>query len=69
MLKPKKHSFVAFSAVESQRCPRCHTKMKLARITPGIPGFEIRSFECPECEHAIAQRVAVDPALGSQTQR
>jgi hypothetical protein len=35
--------------------------MTLARITPGSPGFEIRSLECPECEHAIAQRVAVDP--------
>jgi DNA-directed RNA polymerase subunit RPC12/RpoP len=61
MLQPKKHSPVALSATENQRCPRCHTKMKLARITPGSPGFEIRSLECPECEHAIARRVAVDP--------
>jgi hypothetical protein len=69
MLHPKKNSLVALSAIEMiQRCSRCHTKMKLARITPGIPGFEIRSFECPECTHAIAQRVAVDPSLGSQSQ-
>jgi hypothetical protein len=68
MLQPKKNSLVALSAVESQRCPRCHAKMKLARITHGSPGFEIRSFECPECRHAIAQRVAVDPLLGSQSQ-
>jgi hypothetical protein len=43
--------------------------MRLARITSGSPGFEIRSFECPECRHAIAQRVAVDPLLGSQSQQ
>jgi len=34
--------------------------MKLTLITPGSPGFEIRSLECPQCEHAIAQRIAVD---------
>jgi hypothetical protein len=38
--------------------------MTLTLITPGCPGFEIRSLECPECEHAIAQRVAVDPIAG-----
>jgi hypothetical protein len=35
--------------------------MMLARITPGVPGFEVRSFECPECEHSNVQRVAIDP--------
>jgi hypothetical protein len=42
--------------------------MKLARIASESPGFEIRSFECPECRHAIAQRVAVDSLLESQGQ-
>jgi len=56
MPQPKKISRVA--PVETQRCPRCHAKMMLTRIMPGSPGFEIRSFECPECRHAIAQRVA-----------
>jgi hypothetical protein len=63
MLQPKKPSNVRFAANESARCPRCFAKMTLARVTPGSPGFEIRSLECPECEHAIARRVAVDPEL------
>jgi hypothetical protein len=37
--------------------------MKLTLITPGSPGFEIRSLECSECEHAIVQRVAIDPIV------
>jgi hypothetical protein len=43
--------------------------MKLTLVTPGSPGFEIRSLECPECEHAIAQRIAVDPITGSSRTR
>jgi hypothetical protein len=40
--------------------------MRLASITPGVPGFEIRSFECPHCEHTIVQRVAADPLLSAK---
>ena len=36
--------------------------MTLARSTPVSPGFEIRSFEYPECDHAIVQRVAAAPS-------
>jgi ribosomal protein L37AE/L43A len=53
------------SVIEQPRCPKCHAKMSLARITPGVPGFEIRSFECPHCEHAIVKRVAADPLLSA----
>ena len=49
------------SGIELPRCPKCHLKMRLARITPGVPGFEVRSFECPHCEHALIQRVEADP--------
>ena len=65
MLQPRKPSNVPFAANESARCPRCFAKMTLARITPGSPGFEIRSLACPECGHSIARRVAVDPAARS----
>jgi hypothetical protein len=34
--------------------------LKLVGITPGSPGFEIKSLECAECEHTIVQRVAVN---------
>ena len=54
------------SAIEQPRCPKCHIKTRLARITPGGPGFEIRSFECPHCEHAIVQRVAADPMVSAK---
>ena len=33
-------------------CPKCSTKMWLARIEPDQPGHDRRIFECPECEHA-----------------
>jgi hypothetical protein len=34
----------------------------LARITPGAPGFDVRTFECPASDH-VHQRVVelVDP--------
>jgi hypothetical protein len=25
--------------------------MRLARVTSGPPGFDIRAFECPACDH------------------
>jgi transposase-like protein len=39
-------------------CPNCGATMMLARIAPDGPGFELRSFECPNCEHTFAERVA-----------
>ena len=33
------------------RCPMCQTTTRLARITPGPSGFDIRAFECPACNH------------------
>jgi len=46
---------------ESPRCPKCYASMTLARTTPGSPGFEIRSLECPECKQSIVHRVATTP--------
>ena len=49
-------------------CPKCKTMMMLARITPGSAGFDIRTFECPECDH-VHQRVVelVDPMKSRKT--
>jgi hypothetical protein len=33
-------------------CPKCGTQMALARIVPGVPGYERRTLECPMCEHS-----------------
>jgi len=40
----------------------------LARITPGPAGFDIRTFECPACDH-IHQRVVelIDPMKSKET--
>jgi hypothetical protein len=42
----------------------------LARITPGPSGFDIRTFECPACDH-VHQRVTefVDPMKSKETAR
>lgn len=40
------------SAIERPRCPKCHTPMMLARISPAGEGREERLFECPKCDHA-----------------
>jgi len=38
-------------------CPTCQTSTVLARVTPGPVGFDIRTFECPTCNH-VHQTVA-----------
>jgi hypothetical protein len=49
-------------------CPACQTRTTLARITPGPSGFDIRTFECPTCDH-VHQRVVelVDPMKSRET--
>ena len=32
-------------------CPRCSAQMYLARIEPEKPGYDLRTFECPMCQH------------------
>ncbi len=49
-------------------CPLCQTATMLARIAPGPQGFDIRTFECPACNHvhqAVAERV--DPMKSPRT--
>ena len=42
------------AAIIRPPCPRCGTKMKLARIEPDKPDHDKRSFECEKCgnEHS-----------------
>ena len=44
------------------RCPRCQGRMMLARIEPG-PSIDadLRTFECPKCEHVHQMVVVGDP--------
>jgi hypothetical protein len=40
----------------------------LARITPGPSGFDIRTFECPECDHVHQAVVELaDPMKSRET--
>ena len=43
--------------IERPGCPKCKTKMMLARSTRGRAGFELQSFDCPKCEHVITVEV------------
>jgi ribosomal protein S27AE len=32
-------------------CPICSAQTYLAYIEPDKPGFDLRAFECPRCQH------------------
>ena len=32
-------------------CTKCGAKMKLARIEPAKPGYDLRAFECTKCNN------------------
>lgn len=38
--------------IERPTCKNCGGLMWLARIEPGEPGHDQRTFECPECENS-----------------
>jgi len=43
------------------RCPQCRTRMVLAGISPGPTGFELRTFDCANCDHVEKIVIASDP--------
>jgi hypothetical protein len=48
--------------IERPLCPKCQTRMMLARLTPGRSGFELQYFDCPKCDHELTIEVPeVDP--------
>lgn len=48
-------------AIQQLHCPKCRTRMRLARISPGPTGFELRTFECAKCDHVEQIAIASDP--------
>jgi hypothetical protein len=48
-------------AIQRLRCPKCQTRMALARISPGPTGFELRTFDCSRCNHIEKIAIASDP--------
>jgi hypothetical protein len=52
-------------AIEQLHCPKCRTRMKLVRISPGPIGFELRTFDCSKCDHAEQIAIALDDLMKS----
>jgi hypothetical protein len=49
-------------------CPKCQAETMLTRISSGVSGFDLRTFECPACEHVHKALVAlVDPMKSVET--
>jgi uncharacterized protein (UPF0212 family) len=61
-IMPEFHPLPDYINVQIQRpaCPRCHTHMMLARIMPVRIGFDLRIFECSNCDHAQEVMVATE---------
>jgi hypothetical protein len=47
-------------SIERPRCPMCQGRMMLARIDPGPAHSDLRTFECPKCEH-VEKRLVEKP--------
>jgi len=41
-------------------CPKCGTRMMLARTAPARVGFDLRTFECAVCDQAHVVLVATE---------
>jgi hypothetical protein len=50
--------------IQRPPCPNCLTHMMLARIMPARPGFDLRWFECPKCNH-VHEVLVANEAFGS----
>jgi hypothetical protein len=48
-------------AIQRLRCPKCQVRMKLSNIAPGPKGFELRTFDCSNCDHVEKVIIASDP--------
>jgi hypothetical protein len=50
---PQSHTLAEPSLLpnERPRCPKCQERTMLARIQPGANGSDLRTFECPKCDH------------------
>jgi hypothetical protein len=48
-------------AIQRLRCPKCRTRMMLARVSPGPTGFELHTLDCSKCGHVEKIVFALDP--------
>jgi hypothetical protein len=47
--------------IERPRCPKCQTRMSLARIASGPKDSDVHTFECSKCQHVHIATVEPDP--------
>jgi hypothetical protein len=52
--------------IERPRCPKCQSRVMLARIEPGPAGSDLRTFECRKCEHVRKAVVEADPMKSTE---
>ncbi len=52
-------------AIQKLRCPKCRARMKLAGTSPGPTGFELRRFNCSECDHVEQIAIPSDDPMKS----
>ena len=38
-------------------CPNCAAQMWLCRIEPDVPDHDLRTFECPRCQHQTQELI------------
>jgi hypothetical protein len=53
-----------YSNMDRPPCPKCPSRMSLARIMSGPKGYDKRTFECTKCHHVETLTVAYDPMKG-----
>jgi hypothetical protein len=56
---------IQLSAIQQLRCPKCRARMKLARVSSGPIGFELRTFDCAKCDRVEQIVVALDDPMKS----
>jgi hypothetical protein len=52
-------------AIQQLRCPKCRARMKLVRASRGPTGFELRGFNCSECDHVEQIAIQSDDPMKS----
>ena len=52
------------SIVDTPACYSCSVRRSLRDVSPVVPGYEIRSFECPNCRTVL--RLVCQSDAGSQ---
>lgn len=50
---------------QSPQCPACRALMTLAHITLGSNGYDVRTFECPECPRLLKKVVKLGDPMKS----